>query len=171
MSKKSVFTLQLFSLVNSSLNGPPTQGPYSFFFFFSKSRLFYNPASSLVTPSLPPSPKTVKTVKTVNAPPVKGWATRPTSSLIHRCRAYDAKFIGDLISAPFDIPWKVWTLADLRQASLSSAASNPSSWHPNPLTQHAFITLKKLDPRVKQSVMSLRSLDYNIQCAFPSSEA
>ena len=92
-------------------------------------------------------------------------------SLVHRCQAYDAKFIGDLISAPLDVPWKVWTMADLRQASLSSAAPNPSSWHPNPLTQHAFLALKKLDPRVRQSIVSLRSLGYNIQCAFPSSEA
>ena len=92
-------------------------------------------------------------------------------SLVHRCQAYDAKFIGDLISAPLDVPWKVWTLADLRQASLSSAAPNPSSWHPNPLTQHAFLTLRKLDPRVRQSIVTLRSLGYNIQCAFPSSEA
>ena len=76
MSKKSVFTLQLFSLVNSSLNGPPTQGPYSFFFFF-KSRLFYNPASSLVNRHSP-LPKTVKTVKTVHAPPAKRWAIRLT---------------------------------------------------------------------------------------------
>ena len=92
-------------------------------------------------------------------------------SLIHCCQAYDAKFIGDLISAPLDVPWKVWTMADLRQASLSSAAPNPSSWHPNPLTQHAFLTLRKLDPRVRQSIVTLRSLGYNIQCAFPSSEA
>ena len=92
-------------------------------------------------------------------------------SLIHRCRAYDAKFIGDLISAPLDVPWKVWTMADLTQASLSSALHIPSSWHPNPLLQHSFLTLKKLDPRVRQSIVSLRLLDYNIQCAFPSADA
>ena len=92
-------------------------------------------------------------------------------SLIHRGMAYDAKFIGDLISAPHDVPWKLWTIADLTQASLSSASANPSSWHPNPLLQHAFLTLRKLDPHVRQSIITLRRLDYNILSAFPSSEA
>ena len=92
-------------------------------------------------------------------------------SLIHHGMAYDAKFVGDLISAPLDVPWKLWTMADLAQASLSSASANPSSWHPNPLLQHAFLTLRKLDPRVRWSIVTLRCLGYNIQCAFPSSEA
>ena len=92
-------------------------------------------------------------------------------SLVHCRMAYDAKFVGDLISAPFDVPWKLWTMPDLTQASLSSASANPSSWHPNPLLQHAFLTLKRLNPRIRQSVITLRRLGYNIQCAFPSSEA
>ena len=92
-------------------------------------------------------------------------------SLAHCRLAYDAKFIGDLISAPLDVPWKMWTLADLTQASLSSSTANPSSWHPNPLLQHTFLTLRRLEPRVKQSILSLHCLDYNVQCAFPSSAA
>ena len=50
-------------------------------FFFRKSRLFYDPASSLQHGHIPPPHlllKSVKNVKNVNPPPVKRWAISVT---------------------------------------------------------------------------------------------
>ena len=93
-------------------------------------------------------------------------------SLHQRKLAYDAKFVSDLLTAPLDVPWKVWTRADLVQASGHRPLQQPGYHHRvDPLLQHAFTRLGDLEPRLRQAYVSARTLRYNITSAFPSSEA
>ena len=88
------------------------------------------------------------------------------------CSLYDAKFFSDLMTAPLDVPWKVWTCADLVQVSSHRPLQQPGYHHRvDPLLQHAFTRLKDLEPRLRQAYMSLRSLRYNITSVLPSLEA
>ena len=58
----------------------------------------------------------------LSAPLSEGGLDCP--SLVHRRLAYDAKFVGDMISAPLDVPWKVWARADLQFASHNGTPTN-----------------------------------------------
>ena len=90
-------------------------------------------------------------------------------SLKERKLAYDAKFIGDLISSPFDVAWKQWTMADLSTASSKPGKiPRPSI---NPLLQRSIVKLSDLEPQVWQAYVSCRTLRYDMSCAFPSMEA
>jgi hypothetical protein len=87
-------------------------------------------------------------------------------SLKERKLAYDAKFMGDLISLPLDLPWKDWTHMDLLLASTNP--SRQDGVHLNPLLQLSVTKLSSLEPRVKSAFVSCRDLRYDISCAFPS---
>ena len=90
-------------------------------------------------------------------------------SLKERKLAYDAKFISDLISSPFDVAWKQWTMADL--SSASSKPGKKPGIKINPLLQCSIVKLSDLEPRVRHAYISCRVLRYDISCAFPSMAA
>jgi len=102
-------------------------------------------------------------------------------SLIIRKSTYDLKFIGDLISGPQDIMWKLWSYADLCHASTarpSTKKHNPNKFrnrdkHFNldPLSQRAHIKYSSLEPRVRHAVMTARKARLNIQSHLPSVNA
>jgi len=87
-------------------------------------------------------------------------------SLRERKLAYDAKFIGNLISAPFDLPWKAWARADLSCAS-SKPGKQPGT-NLNPLLQRSVVRLSSLEPRLWHAYISCRVLRYDVSCVFPS---
>jgi hypothetical protein len=87
-------------------------------------------------------------------------------SLKERKLAYDAKFMGDLISLPLDLPWKDWTHMDLLLASTN--LSRQDSVHLNPLLQLSITKLSSLEPCVRSAFTSCCNLWYDISCAFPS---
>jgi len=103
----------------------------------------------------------------LSAPLSRGRLNCP--SLRERKLAYDAKFIGDLISAPFDLPWKAWARADLSCAS-SKPGKLPGT-NLNPLLQRSVVRLSSLEPRLRHAYISCRTLRYDISCAFPSMAA
>jgi ribonuclease HI len=100
----------------------------------------------------------------LSAPLVRGGMNCP--SLKERKLAYDAKFMGDLISLPLDLPWKDWTHMDLLLASTNP--SRQDGVHLNPLLQLSVTKLSSLEPRVRSAFVSCRDLRYDISCAFPS---
>ena len=103
----------------------------------------------------------------ISAPLSLGGLNCP--SLKERKLAYDTKFIGDLISSPFDISWKQWTMADL--SSASSKPRKTPSININPLLQRSIVKLSDLEPRIRHAYVSCRTLRYDISCAFPSMAA
>ena len=103
----------------------------------------------------------------ISAPLSLGGLNCP--SLKERKLAYDAKFISDLISSPFDVSWKLWTMADL--SSASSKPGKKPGININPLLQHSIVKLSDLEPRVRHAYVSCRTLRYDISCAFPSMAA
>ena len=102
----------------------------------------------------------------LSAPLSEGGLDCP--SLSQRRLAYDAKFVGDMISAPLDSLWKLWARADLSFASHNGTPAKHKRVPLQPLLQHAHVTLKHLEPRLRQAYVSLRTLGYNIECSFPS---
>ena len=103
----------------------------------------------------------------LSAPLALGGLNCP--SLKEQKLAYDAKFMSDLISPPFDVDWKLWTMADLSAAS-SKPGKNPGP-SINPLLQQSIVKLSSLEPRVRHAYVSCRTLRYNVSCAFPSMAA
>jgi len=102
----------------------------------------------------------------LSAPFSEGGVNCP--SLIQWKIAYDLKFIGDLISRPQDVPWKVWTHADIHRASL------PHSVDITPLNlflQQACITFSKLEPRVCHALKAPSKSRLNVQIHLPSPQA
>ena len=103
----------------------------------------------------------------ISAPLSLGGLNCP--SLKEQKLAYDAKFISDLISSPSDVSWKLWTMADLSNAS-SKPGKKPGI-NINPLLQRSIVKLSDLEPRVRHAYVSCRTLRYDISCAFPSMAA
>jgi len=103
----------------------------------------------------------------LSAPLSRGGLNCP--SLKERKLTYDAKFIGDLISAPFDLPWKAWARADLSCAS-SKPGKQPGT-NLNPLLQRSVVKLSSLEPCLRHAYVSCRTLQYDISCVFPSMAA
>ena len=87
-------------------------------------------------------------------------------SLKERKLAYNAKFISDLISSPFNVSWKQWTMADLSHAS--SKPRKLPGININPLLQHSIVKLSDLELCVRHAYISCRTLRYDVLCAFPS---
>ena len=90
-------------------------------------------------------------------------------SLKERKLAYDAKFMSDLISPPFDVNWKLWTMADL--SATSSKPGKIPGLSINPLLQRSIVKLSDLEPWVRHAYISCRTLRYDVSCAFPSMAA
>jgi len=100
----------------------------------------------------------------LSAPLSRGGLNCP--SLKERKLAYDAKFIGDLVSAPLDLPWKAWARTDLSCAS-SKPGKLPGT-NLNPLLQRSVVRLSSLEPCLRHAYISCRVLRYDVSCAFPS---
>jgi len=106
----------------------------------------------------------------LSAPLEEGGIDCP--SLLHQRLVYNTKFFADLISAPHDMAWEQWTMADLTQASTNVIDRQMESSIPlNPLLQHVFVKLHSLEPRVHQGFVSLHSLGYNLSRCWPSVKA
>ena len=103
----------------------------------------------------------------ISAPLSLGGLNCP--SLKERKLAYNAKFVSDLISSPSDVPWKLWTMADLSNA-LSKPGKKPGI-NINPLLQCSIVKLSDLEPRVRHTYVSCQVLRYDISCVFPSMAA
>ena len=103
----------------------------------------------------------------LSAPLALGGLNCP--SLKEQKLAYDAKFMSDLISPPFDIDWKLWTMADLSAAS--SKPGKTPGLSINPLLQRSIVKLSDLEPWVRHAYVSCRTLRYDVSCAFPSMAA
>jgi hypothetical protein len=84
------------------------------------------------------------------------WGSMNCPSLKEHKLAYDAKFMGDLISLPLDLPWKDWTHMDLLLASTNP--SRQDGVHLNPLLQLSVTKLSSLEPRVRSAFVSCRDL-------------
>jgi hypothetical protein len=90
----------------------------------------------------------------LSAPLALGGMNCPS---LRECKlAYDAKFMGDLISLPLDLPWKDWTHMDLLLASTNS--SRQDGVHLNPLLQLSVTKLSSLEPHVRSAFTSCRDL-------------
>jgi len=100
----------------------------------------------------------------LSAPLSRGGLNCP--SLKERKLAYDAKFMGDLISEPLNLPWKAWAHTDLSCAS-SKPGKLPGT-DLNPLLQRSMVRLSSLEPRLRHAYVSCRVLRYDVSCAFPS---
>jgi len=103
-------------------------------------------------------------------------------SLVHWKAAYDLKFLGDLTQGDQSVPWKVWTHADLRQASTATQSTKPMNpcryptswaWHRNldPILQCAHTKYGDLEPRVQHAITAARRARMNIQSSAPSTQA
>ena len=103
----------------------------------------------------------------ISAPLSLGGLNCP--SLKERKLAYNAKFMGDLISSPFDTSWKLWTLADL--STTSSKPGKKPGPSINPLLQCSIVKLSSLELRMRHAYISCRVLRYDVLCAFPSMAA
>jgi hypothetical protein len=100
----------------------------------------------------------------LSAPLALGGMNCPS---LKECKlAHDAKFIGDLISLPLDLPWKDWTHMDLFLTSTNP--SRQDSVHLNPLLQLSITKLSSLEPCIRNAFISCHDLCYDISCAFPS---
>ena len=104
-------------------------------------------------------------------------------SLITRKTAYNLKFLGDLISSPYGIPWKVWTTKDLTrstQRSPNEGTPSASAWdwtaysvsqlsyELHPFLQKGHTRDASLSPRLCSAVRSACLVSIDTCCAFPS---
>ena len=120
----------------------------------------------------------------LEAPLADGGLNCP--SLITRKAAYDLKFLGDLISSPYDTPWKAWTTKDLtRSTQRSPNEGTPSaaardwtafgvsqlSYELHPFLQKGHTRDAGLSPRLHSAMHSTRLVGIDTRCAFPSPAA
>ena len=120
----------------------------------------------------------------LEAPLVDGGLNCP--SLVTRKAAYDLKFLGDLVSVPYDIPWKVWTTKDLTkstQRSPNEGTPSAAAWdwtaygvsqlgyELHPLLQKGHTQDAGLSPCLRSALCSTRLVGIDTQCAFLSPAA
>ena len=120
----------------------------------------------------------------LEAPLADGGLNCP--SLISRKAAYDLKFLGDLISSPYDTPWKVWATKDLtRSTQRSPNEGTPSAsardwtaygvsqlgYELHPFLQKGHTRDAGLSPRLRSAIRSARLVGIDTRCAFPSPAA
>ena len=104
-------------------------------------------------------------------------------SLTTRKAAYDLKFLGDLVSEPYDTPWKVWMTKDLTQSTQRSPnKGTPSaiawdwtaygmpqlSYELHPLLQKGHTWDAGLSPCLRSALRSAHLVGIDTCCAFLS---
>ena len=96
---------------------------------------------------------------------------------------YDLKFLGDLASEPYDVPWKVWTTKDLTQSTQHSPNEGTLSattrdwtaygvsqlgYELHPLLQKGHTQDASLSPCLHSALCSACSVGIDKCCVFPS---
>jgi len=101
---------------------------------------------------------------TLEAPLSEGGLNCP--SLVTRKRAYDLRFLSQLVSGSRQAPWQVWTWKDLSLATFSNThLENPGL---NPFLQLAFTKVSLLEPRVAQAFKTARHFGLDLDSCAPS---
>ena len=107
------------------------------------------------------------TYNQLEAPLALGGVNCP--SLITKKRAYDLKFLGDLISGDSSIPWKRWTLRMLLDSTSRDASGSGPRLHPFLQLSHTGVS--SLHERVKSAFATARFVGIDVDCCFPSRAA
>ena len=103
----------------------------------------------------------------LEAPLALGGVNCP--SLLTKKRAYDLKFLGDLISGDSSIPWKRWTLRMLLDSTSRDASGSGPRLHPFLQISHTGVS--SLHERVKSAFATARFVGIDVDCCFPSRAA
>ena len=103
----------------------------------------------------------------LEAPLALGGANCP--SLLTKKRAYDLKFLGDLISGDSSIPWKKWTMKMFLDSTSRDASGSGPRLHPFLQLSHTGVS--SLHERVKSAFASARFVGIDVDCCFPSRAA
>ena len=90
-------------------------------------------------------------------------------SLITKKRAYDLKFLGDLISGDSSVPWKRWTMKMLLDSTSRDASGSGPRLHPFLQLSHTGVS--SLHERVRAAFATARFVGIDIDCCFPSRAA
>ena len=103
----------------------------------------------------------------LEAPLALGGVNCP--SLLTKKRAYDLKFLGDLISGDSNIPWKKWTMRMLLDSTSRDASGSGPRLHPFLQLSHTGVS--SLHERVRAAFSTARFVGIDIDCCFPSRAA
>ena len=103
----------------------------------------------------------------LEAPLALGGVNCP--SLLNKKRAYDLKFLGDLISGDSSIPWKKWTMRMLLDSTSRDASGSGPRLHPFLQLSHTGVS--SLHERVKSAFATARFVGIDVDCCFPSRAA
>ena len=103
----------------------------------------------------------------MEAPLALGGVNCP--SLLTKKRAYDLKFLGDLISGDASVPWKKWTMKMLLDSTSRDASGSGPRLHP--FLQLAHTGVSSLHERVKAAFATARFVGIDVDCCFPSRAA
>ena len=103
----------------------------------------------------------------LEAPLALGGVNCP--SLLSKKRAYDLKFLGDLISGDPKVPWKRWTMKMILDSSSRDATGTGPRLHP--LLQLSHTGVSSLHERVKAAFATARFVGIDVDCCFPSRAA
>ena len=90
-------------------------------------------------------------------------------SLLTKKRAYDLKFLGDLISGDPSVPWKRWTMKMLLDSTSRDASGSGPRLHPFLQLSHTGVS--SLHERVKAAFATARFVGLDVDCCFPSRAA
>ena len=120
----------------------------------------------------------------LEAPLVDGGLNCP--SLTTRKAVYNLKFLGDLLSSPYDAPWKVWTTKDLTRSTQhspnkgtpSATAWDWTAYGVSQLGYELYPFLQKghtqdagLSPCLRSTIRSACLVGIDTHCTFPSPAA
>ena len=103
----------------------------------------------------------------LEAPLALGGVNCP--SLLTKKRAYDLKFLGDLISGDSGIPWKKWTMKMLLDSTSRDASRAGPRLHPFLQLSHTGVS--SLHERVRSAFATARFVGIDVDCCFPSRAA
>ena len=103
----------------------------------------------------------------LEAPLALGGVNCP--SLLTKKRAYDLKFLGDLISGDSSVPWKKWTMRMLLDSTSRDASGSGPRLHPFLQLSHTGVS--SLHERVRAAFATARFVGVDIDCCFPSRAA
>ena len=90
-------------------------------------------------------------------------------SLITKKRAYDLKFLGDLISGDSSVPWKKWTMKMILDSTSRDASGAGPRLHPFLQLSHTGVS--SLHERVRAAFATARFVGIDVDCCFPSRAA
>jgi ribonuclease HI len=90
-------------------------------------------------------------------------------SLSSRKLAYDIRFLGQLADPSTNLPWQIWTRADLIRAS--TPGTNNWSRTLDPFLQQCWTHIASLEPRLKAAWITAKRLHIDLSHIFPTRPA